>query len=258
MADAVGQFEFGRVVARTFGLVGRNFLAFTFLSLLLVGVPQFALVLFQSYVVQGVFLLGVSPIAITLGVTLVTLILAYVLMAMLTRASIDDLSKGRASLGAAIGDGVRYFFPLFIVALLTSIGVLLGMILLIVPGIYLAVRWLVATPALVAEDIGPTAALGRSADLTEGRRWIVFALALLYFIFAIVVEGVFTVAAGALGVSTEFVGSLDAVTVTISAVGSVVGSLTSMVSAVGTAALYFELRHAKEGVSVADLAAVFE
>lgn len=256
-AGAAGSFDIGRVVARTFGLIGRNFVPFTFLSLLLVGGPQFGIVLFQSYVAQAV-LLGIDPIGLALGAALLTMIFAYVLMAMLTRASIDDLSRGRMSLGAAVGDGVRFFFPLFIVALLTGIGVGLGLLLLIVPGLYLATRWVVATPALVAEDLGPTAALGRSGELTEGRRWAVFGLMLLYLVVAWVIEFAFTAVVSALSGSTQYVVSLDAFTLAVSAVGAIVGALTSMVSAVGTAALYFELRQAKEGVSVADLAAVFE
>jgi uncharacterized membrane protein len=256
-AAAIGEFDFGRVIARTFGLIGRNFFAFTFLSLLLVGAPQFGLTLFQSYALQGAFS-AIGPVGLALGVALVTMILAYVLMAMLTRASIDDLSKGRVSLGAAVGDGVRFFFPLFIVALLTGIGVFLGLLLLIVPGVYLATRWVVATPALVAEDLGPTAALGRSSELTEGRRWAVFGLMLLYLVFAWVVEVAFAAIAAAAGSSPQYLESLDGLALTVSAVGAVVGALTSMVSAVGAAALYFELRQAKEGLSVAELAAVFE
>lgn len=255
--SGVGQFDLGRVIARTFGLVGRNFPAFMFLSLLLVGAPQFALAFLQGYALQGL-LWGVDPVGLALGAALATMIFAYVLMAMLTRASIDDLSRGKVSLGAAVGDGIRYFFPLFIVALLTGIGVLLGALLLLVPGIYLAVRWVVATPALVAEDLGPTAALGRSGELTEGRRWAVFGLMLLYVVAAWIVEVAFTALTGAAAASTSFAAPLDVFTLVIAAVGAIVGAMTSMVSAVGTAALYVELRQAKEGVSVADLAAVFE
>jgi uncharacterized membrane protein len=254
---AVGHFDLGRVISRTFGLIGRNFVAFTFLSLLLVGGPQFGIVLFQSYVAQAL-MMGIDPVGLALGAALVTMVLAYVLMAVLTRASIDALSRGSVSLGAALGAGVRFFFPLFIVALLTGIGVFLGALLLIVPGLYLATRWAVATPALVAEDLGPTAALGRSAELTEGRRWAVFGLLLLYLVLAWIVEVGFTALAGAATASADFVAPLDVFTLTISGVGAVVGALTSMVSAVGTAALYVELRQAKEGVSIADLAAVFE
>jgi hypothetical protein len=257
MTEGSGQFDVARVIARTFGLIGRNFIAFTLLSLLLVGAPQFGLMLFQSYFAQGL-LLGVNPIGLTLGAALVTMILFYVLMAMLTRAAIDDLSRGRMSFGAAIGDGVRYFFPLFIVALLTGIGVFLGVLLLVIPGIYQAVRWVVATPALIAEDLGPTTAMGRSSDLTEGRRWAIFGLMLLYVVLAWVVEMGFAAAAASFGASTQYLVSLNTMTLAVSAVGAMVTALTSMISSVAAAALYFELRQSKEGVSVADLAAVFE
>lgn len=75
---------------------------------------------------------------------------------------------------------------------------------------------------------------------------------------SIVIEIAFTTVAGAIGVSDEYVAVIDTLTLSVSAVGAVIGSLTALISAVGTAALYFELRQAKEGVSVTDLAAVFE
>jgi hypothetical protein len=73
-----------------------------------------------------------------------------------------------------------------------------------------------------------------------------------------VIEVASAAVVGLVGSSPQYIASLDVVTITISGVGAFIGALSSMVSAVGTAALYFELRQDKEGVSVADLAAVFE
>ena len=48
---AVGDahFDFGRVIGQTFGLIGRNFFAFALLALLLVGVPRFAMMYAQAF-----------------------------------------------------------------------------------------------------------------------------------------------------------------------------------------------------------------
>lgn len=52
MADiAFGEarFDFGRVVGQTFGLIGRNFVLYAFLALILVGIPRFAVLYAQAF-----------------------------------------------------------------------------------------------------------------------------------------------------------------------------------------------------------------
>lgn len=50
----------------------------------------------------------------------------------------------------------------------TSMGILLGMLLLIVPGLILAARWSASLPILLAEDVGVGESLGESWRRTEG------------------------------------------------------------------------------------------
>lgn len=54
---------------------------------------------------------------------------------------------------------------------LSGIAILFGLILLILPGVYLMVRWSAAVPALIAEDMSISESLGRSAEAVEGRFW---------------------------------------------------------------------------------------
>jgi len=55
--------------------------------------------------------------------------------------------------------------------LISGIGILLGLIILILPGAYLFVRWSAAVPALIAEEADISGALGRSAEAVRGRFW---------------------------------------------------------------------------------------
>lgn len=100
-----------------------------------------------------------------LAATAVTLIAQY----RLTRASLYRM------LGAPPdGGGMGAFILLGIVA---GLGVLLGLVLLVVPGIVLAVRWSISTPILLAGRQGVTEALARSWRATEGHFWpVLFAL----------------------------------------------------------------------------------
>ena len=59
---------------------------------------------------------------------------------------------------------------------------------LLVPGIYLFVMWSLAVPAKVLESKGVLDAMSRSSDLTQGRRWRIFVIGLLFFVLSIVVN----------------------------------------------------------------------
>jgi hypothetical protein len=70
--------------------------------------------------------------------------------------------------------GRRRLWALLGLNIVSGLGILLGLILLVVPGAYLLVRWSAAVPALIAEDAGVSESLGRSAEAVEGRFWHVF------------------------------------------------------------------------------------
>lgn len=257
---AVGgeRFDFGRVVGQTFGLIGRNFPLFALLSLVLVGAPNFGLIYVQSSAIAANDI-GLVATASLAG-ALISMIMSFILQGSITRASIDDLSGVGARAGAAIGDGLRFFFPLLLVGILAGIGILVGFVLLIVPGLILMVRWAVTAPVVVVEDVGPTMSFGRSADLSRGHRWAIFGLLLLYLVFSYAVQIIFGMIIGAIGVAavSPELATFDTTGLVVAVTSAALGALVSLVSTVGVAALYFELRRVKEGVNVSDLAKVFE
>jgi hypothetical protein len=59
-------------------------------------------------------------------------------------------------------------------SVLTGIGVGLGFLLFVVPGVILAVRWALAAPIVMLEGKGARAAMGRSRELVRGHGWAVF------------------------------------------------------------------------------------
>ena len=252
------RFDFGHVVSQTFGLIGRNFFAFVMLALIFVGAPKYGIMYLQSTLLSELpDLAGWAPLV---G-ALVGLVTTYILQGALTRASVDDLSKKGVSIGAALGDGLRYFFPLFIVALLVGLGTGIGLIFFIIPGLFLMVRWAVSAPAALIEREGPTHSIGRSAELTEGHRWAVFGLVLLYLVFAYAVGiglDFLLAATGGLGSTANGVMTKDASGYIFAAAISGVEALVSLVGTVGMASLYFELRRVKDGVGVDELARVFD
>jgi hypothetical protein len=87
-------------------------------------------------------------------------------------------SEHRGEPAAGIGELYRTSWsrlgPLLAVSLLTGFGVGLGLLLLIVPGVILAIRWAVATPIVMLEGLGARAAMRRSEELVRGHGKDVF------------------------------------------------------------------------------------
>jgi hypothetical protein len=64
--------------------------------------------------------------------------------------------------------------PLVAVSVLSGIGVGIGMLFFVVPGVLLAIRWALAPPIVMLEGRGARAALARSRELVRGHRGAVF------------------------------------------------------------------------------------
>jgi hypothetical protein len=81
--------------------------------------------------------------------------------------------------GDALGMGFSSWGRMWITRFLYSIAVLVGLLLLVIPGIYLGTRWTFAESIAIAEGVSGPTALRRSFDLTRNRFWPVFWLIVL-------------------------------------------------------------------------------
>lgn len=82
-----------------------------------------------------------------------------------------DPALAPGGIADALPRGIRRFWPLLVVLVITGVAGGLGMMLLVVPGVLLLTWWAVAAPVAVLEGRGATAALGRSHRLTRGHFW---------------------------------------------------------------------------------------
>ncbi|MEM9168631.1 MAG: hypothetical protein AAGC56_03170 [Pseudomonadota bacterium] len=242
------KFSIGDVVGRTFSSIGRNARLFAGLSAVLVGVPAFAVGLLQggadgsTQVSAGVLIVGLIG-------ALVSVVTQYILIGAIVRGAIIDFNGAKAEFGDCFRTGLKHAAPIFAIALLTSLGTVLGLILLVVPGIILAIMWSVSVPVRVVESLGVTESLGRSQELTKGSRWSLFGLGLIYVVILILISG----AVGVLGVLTTGLGLIA-----FALFNAVLTIVLAVIGAVVVAAVYYELRTKKEGVGVEALAAVFD
>jgi hypothetical protein len=109
---------------------------------------------------------------------LITAICVYALR------SIADGGSPRAR--EAMVQGFESFSPIFFAVVLAALGILVGAIL-IVPGIYLFVRWYFVPQAVVLEGSRGAAALRASGRVVEGAWWRTFGLIVLVNIGVVLV-----------------------------------------------------------------------
>jgi hypothetical protein len=250
----------GRVFQRAFSAIAFNPAVVLGLALLVGALPGLIMSYFFFRIGLG------SPEAVRSGAipgygfagamfisSLITLAISALVQGALTRATVSANEGVRATFGQSLSAGFRVILPLVGLTILWALGVGIGFVLLLVPGIILLMMWAVAVPALVVERDGVFAAFRRSAELTKGSRWKIFGLSLvlliIYWLLSIVVGlvglGLYSPATAGDFTVANMIGSI------------VVGTIFNMLWGTVQPSLYVELREAKEGRSLESLEQVF-
>jgi hypothetical protein len=237
---APGEFRVGQVLNRSFTLLSRNFLLF-FVVTAVAALPN--VLITQS---TGRDISGASAGWLGLG-TILTVVLQMLSQAIVLYGAFQDMRGRPIDLGEALRVALGRLLPIIGVAICVSIGVFIGTLLLVIPGLILMTMWYVATPVCVVEQKGPLASMGRSSELTKGHRWKIFGMILLVIIGGIIVSAIL-IGVLALAGSTvlEILGNL--------LWNGVWGAFYAIFAVV----TYHDLRVAKEGVDVHQIAAVFD
>ena len=99
-------------------------------------------------------------------------------------ALVQDVRDGRAD--RTVGEtyaAVQPRLPALLVAgILAGIGIGIGFILLVIPGLFLLTFWSMLVPVIVIEGKSAGDSFGRSWDVVRGNGWPVFGLILITFI----------------------------------------------------------------------------
>ena len=167
-------------------------------------------------VVAGLLSLAGGIIGALLG-SIIEFFAAFLLQAALVKA-VQDVRDGRADLsfGETVSAATPYIWAVAGASILAGIAITIGLILLIVPGLFLITIWAVIVPVIVIERSGALASFGRSHQLVRGHGWHVFGTLVLVFLILIVVDILLGLAFSALpvllrtGLSTVVSGTLIA------------------------------------------------
>lgn len=167
--------------------------------------------------------------------------------AMIVYATFQALRARGINPAESIARGLQRFWPVVGASLLVGIITGIGYLLLIVPGLIALCVWYVTIPACVVERLGPTESMSRSSDLTAGYRWPIFGAALVVAIAEIAGTAV-------LNGTLRRPETLVAYVVVYIAWIALLRAYESVLATI----IYHDLRVAKEGVDIEQLASVFD
>jgi hypothetical protein len=242
------QFKISRALGLSFTSCLRNFVPFTLLAAVLYSPLVFWYVTSKPEsatdlddLLNTVFM---YPIYFTIAVS-------TLLPPLLTYRVIQELNGAKVSFVTSLKLGLRGVLPALFLAVVTNVAQR-------VPGggflsAFLTCIYFVATPAAVAEKLGPFAAFSRSAELTKGRRWGIFGLTFLLGLMQIgllLIWIIPMISSGSVDAAAHMRGSSMMVVAVL--------GVFQMFTGVAQAVSYALLRQDKDGVSHAELARIFD
>lgn len=190
--------------------------------------------------------------AATLVTTVLGLVATLIALAACTRLLAAAYLGEETEWGASLRYALRRLPSLLWVGLLVLLGVGLGTVACIVPGVWLFVAWSIAVPVLLVEDTAGVAALQRSFGLVRGRWWPTFTVLFLGNLLLTVVQSVFSIPLLGLLLVDDSNPAVFVVASTIT--GTLATVLTTPFLVAMVLVIYVELRVRKEGLDVALMA----
>ncbi len=232
-------YSFGETIGKGFNLYFDNFLYVIGISLILY-LPAYYLGFFAKPPETDDFNMK------QFYVLLYFIITGYFLSAFIT----NIVSKKYLGKTLSMSDYFLASFPLltsiFLLALLETVLTILGFILLVVPGLILAVGYSVSMNILVVERLSAVESLKRSWRLTQGKRWRIFGLIILYGVTNFLLTySIVTMLAG------------DYYPYVYDITGYILSALLGPIGPCIFVVVYFNLRVEKEGFNVEHLADQF-
>lgn len=285
MADIAAdgmKFRVGRVLSRSFSVYFGNIAPFVMLALV-VSSPTYIYkivmgpgpIIFEDNPLGYWSHMGPEPVILYF----VNLLLSQLVAAALVYGTIQDIRQEKATLGDCLARGAALMFPVFGIAIVYLLIMILVALVSIVPaalvvGLLVAathssivaialmplsfipliiffVRLWVTFPVAVIEGRG-LGSFKRSAQLTKGSRWRIFFLLILFLALGFGISFLMQSIGSALERSSldHFAGGV--------AVEWLFEGFTTALSAVLATVTYHDLRVAKEGLDTNQIASVFD
>ena len=224
--SAAGQLDIGGVFEKTTEIYKESFGTVWLVALILMVPASIIVAILDDGILQ---LIG----------SLVSLAASAWLIGSIVRIVEDVEADGRVDwgVGDVLGSVWPRLLPLVLLQIVVGILVAIGLVFLIVPGVILALMWIVSVPSMVVEGKGVFESMSRSSELTRGNRMRILAVGIavvLIYVAVMVVAALFAAIAPIIGVIAMIV----------------VAVLLYPYVSIITSVLYFRLRELEQGTMV--------
>ncbi len=167
------------------------------------------------------------------------LIVVLILSAIGSVALYVTMLRRNLTIGGALGAALVLLIPYLVMTLLSGFAAGVGFLLLIVPGIYLMVKFSQASTAMAAENIkNPITALGRSWKITKGNSLRIFG-----FLLIVGIVGLIAIVAisAVLGIPVNLLLPDEAAVFVNNVISALLGAAFSIVLVAVSCAIYRQL-----------------
>lgn len=192
--------------------------------------PAAAAIFFVEAILAALLFAGLGLIGVILAI--VISVVATTFYTGMVVELVRDVQDGRrdSSVSDLFKAVAPVVLPLVAASILAGIGIGLGFLLLIIPGLFLLTIWAVLAPVIVLERAGVFGAFGRSQQLVKGNLLPVFGAIMIFFLINLVVGFILSAIGGAAGDVGVFIAQF------------LTSVITAPLSALVAAVLYFRLR----------------
>jgi hypothetical protein len=187
-----------------------------------------------------------------LALLLLSVIVILVAPAAIVYAVFQSLRGRSPSISNSIVVALSRMLPILGVTVLSFLAILLGSLLFVIPGLIIITVLFVAVPPVVVEKAGVGEAIGRSTELTKGRRWAIFGIFVVWYILYLISRQVVMLIFGII------VGFGAQSLLLFFAIQQLLDVALTALLAVLVSTVYHDLRIEKEGMDTEALAAVFD
>jgi hypothetical protein len=152
--------------------------------------------------------------------------------------AVDDVRDGRIdSTVSQVFERVRpYLGTLIGAGLLAGLGIVIGLILIVIPGLVLVTWWCLIVPVIVLEGKSIGESFGASRELVRGHGWTVFGIIIITWIVSAIASGL---------IQAIFSGLNNFFRIWIG--GSIASAIVGPFLAIALTLMYFKLRELRAG-----------
>jgi hypothetical protein len=236
------EFRLGDVIVRSWIILSRHLLAFLGLVAVLEAIPLIGLPRLTPLLAsRGA--LGSILVAMVGGITAV--VFSALSQAVVVYATFQDLRGRELNPTESLSRGLARVLPAIATSILEALAIVIGLVLLVAPGLIALSAFAVCLPVCVVEHAGPFTSLSRSAELTRGYWWPILGVAISILIVSAIV-----------GASIR--AALPAAPLPMAIATWAWNVFVTAFSSVYAANLYHDLRAVKEGIGIQEIASVFD